>query len=43
MTSMLLFHPYEMSLVVADDSDGLSFWNYEQGTRTKGRNLWVYG
>lgn len=43
MTSMLLFHPYEMSLVVADDSDGLSFWNYEQGTRTKVRNLCACG
>ena len=35
MTSLLLFHPYETSLVVADDGDGLSFWNYEEGKRTR--------
>ena len=35
MTSLLLFHPYETSLVVADDADGLSFWNYEEGRRTR--------
>jgi hypothetical protein len=33
MTSLLLFHPYEPLLAVADDQDGLSLWAYEEGER----------
>ena len=35
MTSLLLFHPFEPAIVVADDLDGISIWNYESGTRTR--------
>ena len=35
MTSNLLFHPYENVLVVADDFDGISVWNFEAGKKEK--------
>lgn len=31
MTSLLLFHPYESMLVVADEKDALTVWNFEDG------------
>ena len=33
MTSLLLFHPYESLLVVADDKDGVSLFDYETSER----------
>ena len=33
MTSMLLFHPYEPMLVVADNKSGISVWDYDEGER----------
>eukprot|EP00741_Cyanophora_paradoxa_P021268 tig00021348_g20528.t1 len=33
MTTQLLFHPYDPYLVVADDSEGLSVWNYDEGAK----------
>jgi WD40 repeat protein len=30
-TSLLTFHPFEPLLVVADDSDGITVWNFEDG------------
>ncbi|GMI10943.1 hypothetical protein TrVE_jg5878 [Triparma verrucosa] len=35
MTSNLLFHPYENVLIVADDFDGISVWNFEAGKKEK--------
>eukprot|EP00937_MAST-01D_sp_MAST-1D-sp2_P006191 g6191.t1 len=36
MTSLLLFHAYESALVVADERDGISIWNYRAGEKTCG-------
>lgn len=33
MTSLLLFHPYETMLIVADDKDQLSLYNFEQSEK----------
>lgn len=33
MTSLLLFHPYETLLVVADDKDKISLYNFEQSEK----------
>ncbi|KAL3936528.1 MAG: hypothetical protein SGBAC_008171 [Bacillariaceae sp.] len=33
MTSMLKFHSYEDVLMVCDDQDSVSFWDYEKGNR----------
>jgi regulator-associated protein of mTOR len=33
MTSLLLFHPYESLLVVADEKDQISVWNFEQSDK----------
>jgi regulator-associated protein of mTOR len=33
MTSMLKFHSYEDVLMVCDNQDGLSIWDYEKGNR----------
>ncbi|CAJ1965648.1 unnamed protein product [Cylindrotheca closterium] len=33
MTSMLKFHSYEDVLMVCDDQDSVSFWDYENGNR----------
>ena len=39
MTSLLIFHPFEPALVVADERDGVSVWNFETGERrTRFRN-----
>ena len=35
MTSNILFHPYENCLIVADDFDGISVWNFEAGKKEK--------
>ena len=29
MTSLLVFHPFEPALIVADERDGVSIWNFE--------------
>ena len=34
MTSMLKFHSYENALMVCDDEDGISIWDYEKGNRS---------
>ena len=34
MTSMLKFHPFENALMVCDDQDGISIWDYEKGDRS---------
>lgn len=34
MTSLLLFHPYETMLLVADEKDQISLYNFEE-TETK--------
>lgn len=36
MTSLLAFHPFESLLVSADDSCGITVWNYEDGGRKVG-------
>jgi len=33
MTSNILFHPYENCLVVCDDFDGISVWNFDDGKK----------
>jgi regulatory associated protein of mTOR len=33
MVSLLLFHPFENMVVVADEKDGLSVWNWEEGVK----------
>lgn len=33
MVSLLLFHPFENIVVVADEKDGLSVWNWEEGVK----------
>jgi regulator-associated protein of mTOR len=33
MTSNILFHPYENYLVVCDDFDGISVWNFDDGKK----------
>ena len=33
MTSNILFHPYENYLVVCDDFDGVSVWNFDDGKK----------
>ena len=34
-TVKLLFHPYEPILVAADNRDGISIWNFEDGVKLK--------
>lgn len=38
MTSILKFHPYENALVVCDNEDFVSIWDYENGTRRSSFN-----
>jgi len=35
MTSLLTFHPTENALVVVDDADRISLWNYDEGRKSK--------
>ena len=35
MTSLLAFHPFETALLVCDDCDVISVWNYEEARKVK--------
>lgn len=37
VTSMLIFHPYEPLILVANDFDGVSAFNFKEAVRWRGR------